>query len=127
SDFLGQRALERRTRYGLPVTKQDLPVSGAYVNGVNETGAAVIHTTRWMNGVLVSCDANVRSALESLPYVSRVERVAPGGKPSPSGRRKVASRATDANESLVTANQLSLVGVDEMHAAGYTGEGVHTS
>jgi hypothetical protein len=124
SEFLGDRALDRRVRQGIQVVEQDLPVSGVYLEGVEATGATVMHASRWMNGVLVSCNEATRSILESLPYVSRVERVAPGGKPSPSGRRKVSSRTTESAESLVNANQLTLVGLDEMHAAGYTGEGV---
>lgn len=125
SAFLGPRALERRARQGLQVVEQDLPASSVYVDGVKATGATVMHTTRWMNGTLVSCDEGTRAALASLPYVSRVERVATGGKPSPSGRRKVSNRATDLKESMVTTNQLSLEGLDEMHAEGFTGEGVH--
>jgi hypothetical protein len=128
SAFLSERAVERRMRQGLQVAEQDLPVSGAYVDGVKSAGATVMHTTRWMNGVLVSCDEGTRAALESLPYVSSIEQVAPGGKPSASGRRKVSSRKSDSSESsesLVNANQLSLIGLDEMHAAGFTGEGIH--
>lgn len=125
SEFLGARALERRVRQGLQVVEEDLPVSGVYLDGVKAAGASVMHTTRWMNGALVSCDEDIRADLEALPFVSRVERVAPGGKPSASGRRKVSSRTTESGESLVTSNQLSLIGLDEMHAAGYTGEGVH--
>lgn len=125
AEFLGPRAVERRTRHGLQVVEQDLPVSNAYVEGVRNAGATVMHTTRWMNGVLVACDDDTRVVLESLPFVSRVEYVAPGGKPSPSGRRRVSSRTKDLGASLATAKQLSLVGIDEMHAEGYTGEGVH--
>lgn len=125
SAFLSARAIERRLRQKLQVVEQDLPVSTTYVNGVKATGATVIHSTRWMNGVLVACDDDERAALESLPYVSHIEYVAPGGKPMPSGRRKVGARTTDVKESQVTANQLSLVGINDMHAAGYTGEGIH--
>jgi serine protease AprX len=125
SEFLSARAVERRARQGLQVKEQDLPVSPLYVDGVKATGARVIHATRWMNGVLVACDEGQRVAISSLPFVSRIEYVAPGGKPTPSGRRKVSTRTTDSKDSQVTANQLSLVGIDDMHQAGYTGQGIH--
>src|SRR5690606_38374661 len=91
------------------------------------TGAEVMHTTRWMNGVLVSCDEVALTSIQSLPYVERLELVAPGGKPASSGRRRINTRTTETGESLVTANQLSLLGLDDMHASGYTGEGVYVA
>src|SRR5690606_7964631 len=125
SEFLSARALERRARHGLQVAEQDLPVSLVYVDGVKATGATIIHTTRWMNGVLVSCDKDARDEIATLPYVTRIEYVAPGGKPSPSGRRKISTRTNESSKSQVTAHQLSLVGINDMHAAGFTGEGIH--
>jgi len=125
SEFLSVRAIERRNRQGLVVIMQDIPVNQSYIQGVSATGAEVMHTTRWMNGVLVSCDEVALTSIQSLPYVERLELVAPGGKPASSGRRRINTRTTETGESLVTANQLSLLGLDEMHASGYTGEGVY--
>ncbi|HEY4655748.1 MAG TPA: S8/S53 family peptidase [Cyclobacteriaceae bacterium] len=123
--FLSERAVERRTRQRLVVIAQDLPVNPNYVQGVSSTGANVLHPTRWMNGVLVECDETMLAGIQALPYVDRVELVAQGSKPENSGRRRSTARSTDAGESLVTANQLSMLGIDEMHASGYHGEGVN--
>src|SRR5690606_40354831 len=56
SAFLSARAIERRNRQGLVAITQDIPVNENYIQGVSATGAGVVHATRWMNGVLVSCD-----------------------------------------------------------------------
>lgn len=124
SEFLSPRAVERRQRQGLTTIPQDIPVNDTYIQGVSATGASVVHATRWMNGVLVSCDEATLASIRSLPYVADAELVAPGAKPSSSGRRRITSRMTEAGESMVTANQLSMLGLSEMHTAGYTGEGV---
>lgn len=125
SAFLSARAIERRNRQGLVAITQDIPVNENYIQGVSATGASVVHATRWMNGVLVSCDEATLSSIQALPYVDRFEFVAPGGKPASSGRRRISARTTETGESLVTANQLSLLGLDDMHTSGYTGEGVY--
>lgn len=125
AEYLSTRAIERRNRQGLVVIEQDLPVNENYIQGIAATGADVVHATRWMNGVLVSCSDATLSALQSLPYVKSIELVAPGGKPSASGRRRTNARTTDTSETMITANQLSMLGIDEMHASGYTGEGVY--
>src|SRR5690606_31803624 len=75
--FLSQRAIDRRIKQSIAVTQNDLPVNKSYVQGVRDVGARTFFTSRWMNGVLVQCEQNLVSNIEALPYVSRVEFVAP--------------------------------------------------
>jgi hypothetical protein len=86
--FLSQRAIDRRIKQGIAVTDQDIPVNENYVQGVSNTGANVFFRTRWMNGVLVQCDAGLVSILRDLPYVDHVEFVAPDKKLVSTGRIK---------------------------------------
>jgi hypothetical protein len=119
--FLSTRAVERRDKMAVVVNTEDLPVTPSYVTQVRATGAKAFFTTRWMNGVLVEATAAQLIAIESLPFVSSTEFVAPnqrllGGRK----RQKFSSKAT----STVTSGQLHMLGLDTMHAAGYRGEGV---
>ncbi|MDH5249673.1 MAG: peptidase S8/S53 subtilisin kexin sedolisin, partial [Cyclobacteriaceae bacterium] len=80
NEFLSQRAIDRRIQQGILITDQDFPVNASYVQGISGVGAEVFYTTRWMNGVLVQCDAALVAAIENLPFVERVEFVAPNEK-----------------------------------------------
>lgn len=123
--FLSQRAVDRRIRQGIAVTEQDLPVNEGYVQGVSNTGADVFFRTRWMNGVLVQCDANLISTLLNLPYVDHVDFVAPNKKLLSTGRSKGNQKTKGARNAINTQGQLEMIGLDEMQQAGYKGETIY--
>ncbi len=69
-EFLTQRALERRQAQNIAIAENDIPVNPQYVQGVAATGAQIINTTRWLNGVTVyTADTSVLAAIRALPYV----------------------------------------------------------
>ena len=78
--YLSARAIERRTKQGIAITEQDLPVKALYVNGLEDIGIKTFFTSKWFNSVLVECDAGAVPEIETLPYVASVEFVAPGSK-----------------------------------------------
>jgi hypothetical protein len=124
SAFLSQRAISRREKQGIGITEQDLPVNIAYIQAVKDAGADVFYKTRWLNGVLVQCDASVVSTLTGLSFVERVEYVAPNAKLMTNGRRKSNPRSRTSKIADVTQTQLGMVGIDDMHADGNRGEGM---
>lgn len=125
-EFLTERSIERRIRQQITVTEQDLPVNQDYIQQVDNAGAEILYPSRWVNGVLVECDASAIPSVESLSCVSDVELVAPGGKPSAAGGRiRSGNRVKDGKASEVTISQLSMLGIDHMHAAGFRGEGIY--
>lgn len=122
--FLSQRAIDRRIKNDVPVTEQDFPVNGQYLQGVKQTGAVVQYQSRWVNGVMVQCDASVLPAIEALPYVIKVELIAPG--PVVVGRvnKSYLSARPRSITSLKTTTQLTMLGLDSMHNLDIKGEGV---
>lgn len=122
--FLSSRAVQRRTNQNISIVEQDLPVVPAYVNGVRGVvGVTMLYSTKWMNGVLVECPSSAKTTLEGLAYVSSVELVAPGSRPS-AGRIKASRKFNDTeNIAAATDIQLSMLGINSMHTAGYHGEG----
>jgi serine protease AprX len=123
--FLSQRAIQRRSLNQVTITTEDLPVSPGYVNGVKSTGAKVLYATKWMNGLLIEADNQAIELVNALPYVSSVEYVAPGVRPTLDGRirsRKL-SHETKGNAAL-TDIQNSIIGLDKMHERGLRGQGV---
>ena len=53
-EYLSQRAINRRAKFGITIDSLDLPVNPAYVQAVAATGATLINPSKWMNGVTVS-------------------------------------------------------------------------
>jgi serine protease AprX len=119
-EFLSERALARREKQGIAIVENDLPVNPAYVQGVRDTGADVIYTTRWMNGILISCDDALLPSIQALQYVLSVEMVSPGSHPASGNRAKFKNEVTDTNDEA-TDVQLSMIGLDAMHASGNKG------
>lgn len=124
AEFLSQRAVNRRERQGISVTEQDLPVNVNYIQAVKDAGADVFYKTRWLNGVLVQCEASLIATLTGLPFVERVEYVAPNAKLMTNGRKKSNPKARTSKVADVTERQLGMVGIDAMHTDGYRGEGM---
>jgi subtilisin family serine protease len=120
--FLSQRSIDRRIKQGITIVEQDLPVNETYVQTLRDAGADVFFRTRWMNGVLVQCDAGLISTLQALPAVDHIDRVAPGAKLLNSGRKRSISKVTATAEASATQSQLALHGLDDMQQAGYKGE-----
>ncbi len=121
-EFLSQKAVQRRQFQGLAINASDLPVNPEYVNAVSGLGATIVYKTKWMNGVLVYCDASQVTALMALPEVHSIEYVAPGNIPNGGRKKYVNNRNNTAEE--VTANQLGMIGINIMHHEGYRGEGI---
>lgn len=123
-EFLSQKAIDRRMKQGVDIDERDLPVQRAYVEGVRNAGAPTYYTTRWLNAVLIECDENVLSAVGSLPYVDRVEFVAPPRQSASGGRRSFNLRSKNGHTGSETESQLQMLGIHRMHEGGYTGTGV---
>lgn len=122
--FLSPAAIERRVKHDVQITAQDLPVNPAYINGVKDAGAEVYFTTRWLNGLLVQAEDDVIIQVEALPFVDRVELVAPQARLAPRGRIRVNERRKGTKTSAATNVQLNMIGLTDMHSDNIRGEGV---
>ena len=126
--YLSERAIERRQKYNIPVTLQDLPVNSIYINGVNNIDSVnVFYQTKWLNGVLVEADESKVPDIEQLNYVREVQYVAPGQRLNleslnESSTAEYLDQASGIEE-LANAAQNDMIGVGEMHSAGFSGQG----
>lgn len=123
-DFLSEKAIQRRLNQNIDINDLDLPVKKEYIQSVRDAGAETFFTTRWLNAVLVQCDAALVPALEGLSFVHHVELVAPEAKLQSGGRRSFNLRRKNNTIGVETESQLQMIGIDKMHQAGYRGEGV---
>jgi hypothetical protein len=78
SAFLSQRALERRSRYTIPLDSTDLPVTPLYISQVAAIpNVTVLNVSKWLNQVSIqTTDANAINAINNLPFVQKVSGIA---------------------------------------------------
>ncbi|PZX47830.1 S8 family serine peptidase [Algoriphagus chordae] len=139
SEFLSQKALDRRSREGVAPDSLDLPVSQKYLDAVYEKSNYILYSSKWFNATLLVTDATGLKDLQALPFIDRVELVGKGYLPSPNARvgsriyASVSNRycppTTENARGLGTEEetydfQNALLGIDKMHEEGYTGKGV---
>lgn len=75
SAYLSQRAIDKRTRFNIPITEQDLPVNPQYKQQIMGLDAEMqlLAVSKWMNTVTVYCpDSAVVLQIENLPFVDSV-------------------------------------------------------
>lgn len=81
SAFLSEAALLRRSRQGIPVQTDDIPVNASYLQAVAATGAQIAAVSRWFNtaAVWINNPAMI-PVIEALPFVSQVQPMNGSGK-----------------------------------------------
>jgi len=128
-EFFSQRALDRKIKYNIPITEQDLPVSSAYLATINSYNVDVLHTSKWFNSVLVKSDDATIDQIKAEPFVKSVELVANDDNIPISGRvtrhsRAATKKAVVETGFLVETNALQnkMLQVNEMHDMGFRGE-----
>ena len=133
SEYLSQRALERRSRLGIAIDEYDIPVNPQYLQAVADCGAQLLNPSKWLNGVSVYTDSqSVVNAINALEFVE-VVRNCPNFPE--------AQRDKDiwlANEMKMVAvergakdyyggahDQVYQLNVNQLHDMGYDGTGIH--
>lgn len=139
SEFLSQKALDRRSRETVAPDSLDLPVSPKYVEAVSEKSTYILYSSKWFNATLLVTDDKGVTELEAMPFVDRVELIGRSFVPNPNARVDRKSDATYSSKlraptsrtsRILATNeetydlQNSLLGIDKMHEEGYTGKGV---
>ena len=71
SQYLSQRALQRRARYNIAIDSFDLPVTPRYIDSVKMAGAVtILNASKWLNQVTIrTTDATALTKINSFPFV----------------------------------------------------------
>ncbi len=133
AEFLSARAIERRSRAGIEVVENDLPVNPAYVQGLMAKNVALHGTSRWLNAATVTSDPATASKLKDLPYVKSVTYIGrhlkyrnPPNRPA-KNRQPVVNYARPGgtvNPLGYAGRQNSMLGLPPLYAAGYRGRDI---
>lgn len=71
-EFLSEKSIERRKRLHLDIDEYDLPITPAYLEIIQATGARIFNTSKWNNTVQVSLadtTDGTLTRLRQLPFV----------------------------------------------------------
>lgn len=78
TQYLSQRAIDRRSRFSIAIDSADLPVSPQYLNALKEVpGVSVLNASRWLNQVSIFVtDPNALTTINSFPFVISSSQIA---------------------------------------------------
>lgn len=132
-EFLSERAMERRNRQGISVDESDLPVSRKYVKKLLAIGARLVTSSRWNNTVVLEVqDTLLMDKVKEMPFVTGVKKVwvQPDSVPARNAERKkgVTNKIEKTGDYYGKAlRQIAVHGGDSLHAAGFSGKGMHVA
>lgn len=134
TQYLTSKSIERRDRQSIAIDSLDLPVSERYIQEVGAHVDAFLYHSKWVNASLVIANEESVEAIEGLPFVEKVVLAAPGfvGEGIPLNRVKekagltlnfnLRSKSNKSNTAYEMQN--AILGIQEMHEAGFKGKGV---
>ena len=78
SQFLSQRATDRRLRYNIAIDENDLPVNPAYLDSISMAGdVTILNTSKWFNQVCIkTTDAAVIARINAMQFVIKSSPIA---------------------------------------------------
>jgi serine protease AprX len=133
-EFLSTKAINRRTKQKINLTTRDLPVNPAYLAALRQAGATVLYPLRWFNACVVTCNDASFNAIRQLAFVKSAKQLATTIKTqdepallqfeahkAPTNQASSSRTEQEYGNSL---RQAAMIGLNDMHAAGYTGKGM---
>jgi serine protease AprX len=134
SAYLSQRAIYRRTKYGIPVKMNDLPPNPNYIDSVIAKGAILFNRSGWFNAISIALpDTANMSRIRALPFVQSsrfvtIMKPKKGGKPqrpftSANKKQDKPLSGPDTVNYGQAYGQAHMIKVDCLNNAGYRGKG----
>lgn len=130
SQFLSQRALDRRQRQGIALDQHDLPVTPAYLDSIRMVpNVQLIHWTKWLNGATFETnDTTALQTINNFSFTGQIKSVSISGKSKPKAYTVPVTREGNwevQTDSYYGAawNQIRMLNGHLLHRMGYTGAG----
>lgn len=128
-EFLSQKAIDRRAKFNIPITNQDLPVNQTYLQELRDMGLTVTKWSKWLNCAIVTTqDTSIMADVRNLDFVRAKPQPQPKNyqyKKLNNYRHRVkADTNSDVYNYGVATNQVTMLNVYKLHNMGYNGKGV---
>ncbi len=128
--FLSERAINRRQKYNIPVTEQDLPINKDYINKIKDLGFEIHGKSKWMNHIIVySEDSTLIDSAKKLKFVKKYVKNTPKKKMYKKHKLKdididVKPNIEDSLDYGYGQNQVEMLTLHNLHNKGYLGQGM---
>ncbi|MBN1652067.1 MAG: serine protease, partial [Bacteroidales bacterium] len=131
-EFLTQRAIDRRLKFGIDIDSTDLPIDPVYIQGVATTGAKLIIQVKWINALIVETESSsVIDAIDNLSYVLDIDTVNKRSSQFKSIDKFALEQRSSRLKSSVdndiygnAFNQIDMINGIPLHEAGFKGSGI---
>ena len=136
-EYLSQRAIDKRVRFNIPITEQDLPVNPQYKQQILALDPLMqlLAISKWMNTITVYCpDSTIVPLIANLPFVDSIKAVGnyilhePPVFQNPDNPISIVhnslSNAKDNIEYGLGFGQIALLNGIPLHEEGFHGEGM---
>jgi subtilisin family serine protease len=133
AQFLSERAIQRRDKYNIPITQQDIPVCQNYVDSVLSFGSVKWkNQSKWLNTLVVTCDdTNDVNIIRNWSFIGGLSQTKVSKQEK---SNKFDDLLIQDKESIlvnphfpygITYNQNHLHKIDYLHDLGFKGQGIH--
>lgn len=139
-DYLSAKAVERRIKFNIPFTTDDLPVNLEYIEDVKHSGIKILAYSRWFNLIVVEANPVMVSSIEEKSFVKNIKLIDTETSSSRSGvsvsdskfgtispwfpkkaQKQAASDAYDYGAGFAQINQINGI---PLHNSGFNGKGM---
>jgi len=129
TEFLSPRAIERRTKQGITISEDDIPVCQTYVDSLKNMGLKVFWPSKWLNGAII--ETNKSNLIDTITRVSFIDKCrliwqssAPGIPKYDISTEKSNLKIGDLTQYGLAENQTKTVNGHLLHQKGYEGQGM---
>ncbi len=130
-EYLSEQAIQRRGKQNIAIDSLDLPVSPEYVSQIVRPGVALVHSSKWLNGITVKVEIDsFENKISPLAFVKETQLTKPG-KITKSGFDKFYEPSGEDPAPIDTSvygysvYQVGQLNGQFLHNQGFRGEGKH--
>jgi len=132
SQFLSQRAINRRIKNNVAITENDLPVSKVYIDSIAKTGARVMYSSKWFNAATIEVsNDSIISHIKQMSFVASVEKTRDSSSTKQFKKYTKNDLTISVNEPQIDSSiygksytQIRLLNGQYLHKNGFRGNGV---
>lgn len=117
-DFLSPKAIVKRTQLQIEIDSLDFPVNTNYITDLNQSGATVLYTLKWMNAAVITYPLSNQSSIFNKSYIDHVDILVSSSKGG------ILINQASLTEYGNSNNVMQYMDIPQMHQSGYRGSGV---
>lgn len=132
--YLSKEAIDRRLKWGIPITNSDLPIASAYLDTLTATGGRIVTQSKWFGTVVIaSQDSMIAKRLEKLSIVDSVKWVWKGETDTPTRSEEVEEQRYIPTDLPIKSRygyaeeQIKMLNGIKLHKAGFEGKGMRVA